>query len=113
VKRSGRVWFPAALFAIVIVLLLVFILENSHQVDISFLGAHDHLPLAVGLIVVVVLRAVVLAWRRWVSRQSELSSGGWRERGPGRGVQRDAAAGDLSGQVRGVAVLTSQASASR
>ena len=33
---------PAVLFAIMLVLLLVFILGNSHQVDISFMGAHGY-----------------------------------------------------------------------
>jgi hypothetical protein len=33
---------PAVLFGIVLVLILVFILEKSHQVDISFMGAHGY-----------------------------------------------------------------------
>ena len=32
------------LFAVVLLLLLVFILENSQRVDISYFGAHGHLP---------------------------------------------------------------------
>ena len=46
---------PAVLFAIVLVLLLVFILENSHQVDISFMGAHGHWPLGSALLLTAVL----------------------------------------------------------
>ena len=33
---------PAVLFGIVLVLIRVFILEKSHQVDISFMGAHGY-----------------------------------------------------------------------
>ena len=34
----------------VLVLLLIFILQNSRKVQISYLGAHGHLPLGVALL---------------------------------------------------------------
>jgi uncharacterized integral membrane protein len=36
--------------AVILILLLIFILENGHKVDISFFGAHGHLPLGVALL---------------------------------------------------------------
>jgi uncharacterized integral membrane protein len=43
------------LFAVVLLLLLVFILENSQQVSIGYFGAHGHLPLGVALLLAAVL----------------------------------------------------------
>ena len=53
--RMGGVWFAAVAFAVVLVLLLIFILENSQKVDISYFGAHGHLPLGVALLFAAVL----------------------------------------------------------
>jgi uncharacterized integral membrane protein len=64
-------WFAVVLFAIVLILLLVFILENSHQVDISFFGAHGHLPLGVALLFAAVLGmllVVLAAAARMITR---------------------------------------------
>jgi uncharacterized integral membrane protein len=46
-KRTwiSALWVALALFAVVLVLLLVFILENSQRVDIGYFGVHSHLPL--------------------------------------------------------------------
>jgi lipopolysaccharide assembly protein A len=59
--RLGALWTASALFAIVLVLLLVFILENGSRVDISFLGAHAHLPLGVALLLAAVLGILLVA----------------------------------------------------
>ena len=53
--RIGTVWFGAASFAVILVLLLIFILENSRTVQISYLGAHGHLPLGVALLLAAIL----------------------------------------------------------
>ena len=53
--RIGGVWFAAVAFAVILVLLLIFILENSHKVQISYLGAHGQLPLGVALLFAAVL----------------------------------------------------------
>ena len=37
-------------FAVVLLLLLIFILQNGTQVSVSYLGAHGHLPLGVALL---------------------------------------------------------------
>ena len=51
----GTVWFGAASFAVVLALLLIFILQNSRTVQISYLGAHGHLPLGVALLLAAIL----------------------------------------------------------
>jgi len=53
--RLGGTWVAVALFAVVLLLLLVFILENSQQVNIGYFGAHGHLPLGVALLLAAVL----------------------------------------------------------
>lgn len=58
--RVGGVWVASALFAVVLLLLLIFILENGHSVDISFFGAHGHLPLGVALLLAAVLGVLLV-----------------------------------------------------
>jgi uncharacterized integral membrane protein len=53
--RTGAVWFAVASFAVILVLLLIFILQNSDKVQISYLGAHGELPLGVALLFAAVL----------------------------------------------------------
>lgn len=53
--RMGGAWVAAALFAVVLLLLLIFILENGQQVDIAYFGVHGHLPLGVALLLAAVL----------------------------------------------------------
>lgn len=52
--RVGGMYVALALFALVLLLLLVFILENLRRVDIAFFGAHAHLPLGVALLLAAV-----------------------------------------------------------
>ena len=44
----------AALSAIVLLLLLIFILENGQSASIGYFGAHGHLPLGVALLLAAV-----------------------------------------------------------
>ncbi len=53
--RIGGVWIASALFAVVLLLLLIFILENGNKVEISYFGAHGHMPLGVALLLSAVL----------------------------------------------------------
>jgi lipopolysaccharide assembly protein A len=48
--RTSGVWIAVACFAVVLLLLLIFILQNSHTVDVSYFGAHGHLPLGIALL---------------------------------------------------------------
>ncbi len=58
--RTGGVWVAAALFALVLLLLLIFILENGQRVAISYLGAHGHLPLGVALLLAAVIGVLLV-----------------------------------------------------
>jgi lipopolysaccharide assembly protein A len=58
--RLGGAWVAFGLFALVLLLLLVFILENGHQVKISFFGANGHLPLGVALLMAAVLGVLLV-----------------------------------------------------
>ena len=45
--RMGGLWLASGSFAVVLLLLLIFILENNKSVDVAYFGAHGHLPLGV------------------------------------------------------------------
>ncbi|HUA29052.1 MAG TPA: lipopolysaccharide assembly protein LapA domain-containing protein [Streptosporangiaceae bacterium] len=59
--RMGGLWIAIGSFAVVLLLLLVFILENPHRVDIAFFGAHGHLPLGVAMLMAAVLGVLLVA----------------------------------------------------
>jgi uncharacterized integral membrane protein len=59
-SRVGGVWIASVLFALVLLLLLIFILENGQRADISFFGAHGHLPLGVALLLAAVLGVLLV-----------------------------------------------------
>jgi lipopolysaccharide assembly protein A len=48
--RISGLWFAVVFFAVVLLFLLIFILQNGRGVDIAYLGAHGHLPLGVALL---------------------------------------------------------------
>ena len=54
--RTGLI----AAFAILIVV-MIFIIQNTHAVNISFLGAHLHLSLAVALLLAAIAGALLMA----------------------------------------------------
>jgi uncharacterized integral membrane protein len=58
--RTGGVWVVAAQFALILLLLLIFILENGQRIAISYLGAHGHLPLGVGLLLAAVIGVLLV-----------------------------------------------------
>jgi uncharacterized integral membrane protein len=58
--RIGGVWIAAVLSAVVLLLLLIFILENGQSVAISYFGAHGHLPLGVALLLSAVLGVLLV-----------------------------------------------------
>lgn len=59
--RSGGLWVGLIVAAIVLVLLLVFILQNLQSVQINLLGFDGHLPLAVAILLGVAAGAVLIA----------------------------------------------------
>src|SRR5689334_21470855 len=58
--RTGGVWVATALFALLLLLLLIFILENGQRVAISYFGAHGHLPLGVALLLAAVIGVLLV-----------------------------------------------------
>jgi uncharacterized integral membrane protein len=58
--RIGGWWVASALFALVLLLLLIFILENGQRADIGFFGTHGHLPLGVALLLAAVLGVLLV-----------------------------------------------------
>ena len=91
--RISGVWFAIGFFALLLLFLLIFILENSSKVDISFLGAHGHIPLGVALLFAAVC-GVLLAVLAGVARIDPAALRGPqappRRRQPGGGRYRSA-----------------------
>jgi uncharacterized integral membrane protein len=61
--RTSGIWVAVGFFAVVLLLLLIFILQNNTDVSVSYLGMHGHLPLGVALLLAAVcgVLLVVLA----------------------------------------------------
>jgi uncharacterized integral membrane protein len=57
--RTGMTWTALAVAALLLVILLIFIAENTASVKISFLGADLHAPLGVALLVAAVAGALL------------------------------------------------------
>jgi len=66
-SRISPGWVVLAIFAVVLLLLLVFILENGQSVDISYFGAHGHIPLGVALLLAA-LAGILLVITAWFGR---------------------------------------------
>ena len=58
--RISGMWFAVGVFAVVLLFLLIFILQNGRAVDVSYLGAHGHLPLGVALLLAAVCGALLV-----------------------------------------------------
>ena len=61
--RTSGIWMAVGFFAVILLLLLIFILQNGTQVSVSYLGMHGHLPLGVAMLLAAVcgVLLVVLA----------------------------------------------------
>jgi uncharacterized integral membrane protein len=57
--RTGTVWFGLCIAALLSVVLIVFMLQNTGSVEITFLGMHGNLPLAMALLIAAVSAAIV------------------------------------------------------
>lgn len=60
-SRAGEVWVVAVLFALVLLLLLIFLLQNGQRAEVSFFGAHGQLPLGVALLLASVFGILLVA----------------------------------------------------
>ncbi|HEX5117969.1 MAG TPA: LapA family protein [Pseudonocardiaceae bacterium] len=59
--RTSGLWVGATVAAVVLLVLLVFIIENGQRVDIAFFGAHGHLPLGVALLLAAICGVLLVA----------------------------------------------------
>ena len=62
--RTGGIWVAVGFFAVILLLLLIFILQNSTQVSVSYLGMHGHLPLGVALLLAAVCGVLLVCRHR-------------------------------------------------
>ncbi len=60
-SRAGGLWVAAVVFALVLLVLLIFVLENGQRADVSFFGAHGHLPMGVALLLAAVFGILLVA----------------------------------------------------
>jgi uncharacterized integral membrane protein len=58
--RAGGLWVAVAAAALVLLFLLIFILQNSQQVQVSFFGADGHLVLGVAMLLSAVAGALLV-----------------------------------------------------
>ena len=59
--RFSGMWVGVTVAAVVLLVLLVFIIENGQRVDISFFGAHGHLSLGVALLLAAICGVLLVA----------------------------------------------------
>ena len=71
--RISGLWVAVGIFALVLLFLLIFILQNSRGVDVSYLGAHGHMSLGVALLLAAVCGAL-LAILAAAARMAQLHS---------------------------------------
>ena len=60
-SRAGGVWVGLIVTMVVLVLLLVFVLQNSQAVQVDYFGLSGRLPLAVAILLGVVAGALLVA----------------------------------------------------
>jgi len=60
-SRMGGVWVALIVAAFVLLLLLIFILQNGQEAKVSFLGAHGTLPMGVALLLAAVFGVLLVA----------------------------------------------------
>jgi lipopolysaccharide assembly protein A len=77
--RTSGIWVAVGFFAVVLLLLLIFILQNGTQVSVSYLGLHGHLPLGVALLLAAVC-GVLLVVLAGAARISQLRATARRHR---------------------------------
>lgn len=77
--RTSGLWVSVGFFAVVLLLLLIFILQNGTEVSVSYMGAHGRLPLGVALLLSAVC-GVILVILAAAARISQLRSVARRHR---------------------------------
>jgi lipopolysaccharide assembly protein A len=59
--RTSGVWVASIAFAVLLLLLLIFILQNNRSVPLRFLGFDGNMPLGVAMLLAAVLGALLVA----------------------------------------------------
>lgn len=77
--RISGLWIAIVFFAVVLLFLLIFILQNSREVGVSYLGMHGQLPLGVALLLAAVC-GVLLTILAGAARISQLHAVARRHR---------------------------------
>jgi len=77
--RTSGLWVAMGFFAVVLLLLLIFILQNGATVQVSYLGAHGRLPLGVAMLLSAVC-GVLLVVLAGAARISQLRATARRHR---------------------------------
>jgi uncharacterized integral membrane protein len=77
--RTSGLWISVIGFALLLLLLGIFLLQNGQKVQISYLGADGHLPLAVAMLLSAVAGALLVA-TAGVARVLQLRHTARRER---------------------------------
>jgi lipopolysaccharide assembly protein A len=95
--RISGLWVAVAFFAVVLLLLLIFILQNGRTVDVAYFGTHGHLPLGVALLLAAVCGAL-LAILAGATRMAQLRATARRHR---RADARQTAAANAPADPRG------------
>ena len=77
--RTSGIWVAVGFFAVILLLLLIFILQNGTDVSVSYLGMHGRLPLGVALLLAAV-SGVLLVVLAGAARISQLRATARRHR---------------------------------
>jgi uncharacterized integral membrane protein len=77
--RTSGIWVAMGFFAVILLLLLIFILQNGTDVNVSYLGMHGRLPLGVALLLAAV-SGVLLVVLAGAARISQLRATARRHR---------------------------------
>ena len=59
--KAGGVWIGVVITAILLVLLIIFLAQNSRHVTVHYLGASGNLPCAIALLIAAVVGALLVA----------------------------------------------------
>ena len=98
--RTSGLWVAVGFFGVVLLLLLIFILQNGTQVSVSYLGLHGRLPLGVALLLSAVC-GVLLVVLAGAARISQLRTVARRHRkSDAKRVAATQATGEPPGPVR-------------
>jgi lipopolysaccharide assembly protein A len=100
--RTSGLWVAVGFFAVILLLLLIFILQNGRTVDVSYMGAHGHLPLGVALLLAAVC-GVLLVVLAGAARISQLRTVARRHRRADKKTAQATAAGSPNPPASGVA----------